>query len=53
MWPTDDRASEWSSAVDGNGDDGNLELREDQLKKVGIDVDKTVLQNAVNELLSE
>jgi len=43
------RVAEWK----GDGEDGSLELHEENLKKVGIDVGKTVLQNAVHELLSQ
>ena len=43
------RVGQWT----GEGEDGHLELNNDELKKVGIDVGVDVLQKAVKELLSE
>ena len=43
------RMAEWK----GEGDDGHVEINEEALTKVGITVDATALQNAVEELLSK
>ena len=43
------RVAEWQ----GEGEGGHVEMNNEQLKKVGIDVGSTVLQSAVQELLSQ
>jgi hypothetical protein len=43
------RAAEWR----GEGENGYVHIDEENFKKVGIDVGKTALQKAVEELLSE
>ena len=43
------RVAEWL----GDGAEGRVEMNDENLKKVGIEVGSTALQNAVKELLSE
>ena len=43
------RAAEWR----GEGENGYVHIYKENLKKIGIDVGKTALQKAVEELLSE